>query len=413
MPEKGKAMPPQALAGVKVADFTWAVAGAMVTKCLADYGATVVRIESRKHPDFLRTSGPYKDGKPGPNRTGYFGFFNPNKHSIVIEMDHPGSRDVLRRIISWADVVAENFTPGVMEKHGLDYTHLKEINPGIIMLSTSGQGQTGPFSRVSIGGNWLVGLTGFGWFTGWPDGEVTQPFGAYNDLITPRFGVLGVVAALRYRERTGRGQYIDLSQLEAGAQFLMPPLLDYTVNGHEGGRTGNTSPYAAPHGVYPCLDERWCALAVCSDAEWQAFCRVIGKPELGKDPRFATLPDRKHSEDVLNQMVSEWTVKLSPDEVMRRLQAEDIAAGVVENARDLVEDPQLAHRNYFWKMPHPEMGDFAHMGEAATLSRTPPQPRMPSPGMGEHTEYVCKKILGMSDEEYLAGLCGGVFGDHD
>src|SRR4030042_3484372 len=161
------------------------------------------------------------------------------------------------------------------------------------MLSSSGQGQAGPFAKVPIGGNWLGALTGFSWFSGWPDAEASQPFGAYNDLIVPRYAVLAILAALRYSKKTGKGQYIDLSQLEGGIQFLMPHLLDYTVNGREGGRIGNSSPYAAPHGAYPCLNGGWCAIAVCSDEEWRAFCQATGKPSLSIEPKFATLLDRK------------------------------------------------------------------------------------------------------------------------
>ena len=403
-------MPKQALEGIKVADFTWAVAGPMVTKCLADYGATVVRIESPNHPCFLRTSGPYKDGKADPNGTGYFAFFNPNKYSMLVEFDNPKSIEVLRRLVAWADVVVESFTPGVMDKYDLSYEKIKKIKPDIIMLSTSGQGQTGPFAEVSIGGNWLVALTGFSWFSGWADREPSQPFGAYNDFIAPRYGILAILAALRYRQKTGKGQYIDLSQLEAGIQFLMPPLLDYTVNAREGGRMGNSSPYAAPHGVYPCLNGRWCALAVGSDEEWHAFCQAIGKPSLSQEPRFATLLDRKRHEEELNQVISQWTIKLTPEEVMTTLQEAGISAGVVENTKDLTQDPQLKHRHHFWTLNHPVIGEFDHLGEAAILSRTPAQGNMPAPCLGEHTGYACKQFLNMSDEDFIAYLCAGVFG---
>lgn len=399
-----------ALEGVKVADFTWAVAGPVTTKYLADYGATVVRVESYDHPCFLRTSGPFKDRKAGPDTTGYFAFFNPNKYSVTIELDKPGGLKVAKRLIAWADVVVENFTAGVMAKHGLDYESLKAIKPDIIMLSTSGQGQNGPFAKVPIGGNWLVALTGFSYLTGWPDREPSQPFGAYNDFIAPRYGFMAILAALRHRDLTGEGQYIDISQLEAGVQFLAPAMLDYTVNGSEGVRMGNSSHCAVPHGVYPCRNGRWCAIAVFSDGEWQAFCKVIGNPEWSKSQRYATFQNRKRNEDELNRLVSDWTMKQTPEEVMKLLQEAGVAAGVVESAQDVSEDPQLRYRKHFWPMEHKVIGIYDHLGEAAILSETPAQPKMPSPCLGEHTQFVATQFLKMSDQEFVELFNEGAFG---
>lgn len=401
----------QALEGIKVADFSWAIAGPLTSKYLADYGATVARVESYDHPCFLRTSGPFSQHKPGPDTTGYYAYFNPNKYSIMIELDKPSGIKVAKRLVEWADVVIENFAPGVMDRRGLDYESLKAVNPDIIMLSSSGQGQTGPFAKVPIGGNWLVALTGFSSLTGWPDREASQPFGAYNDFIAPRFSFMAILAALRHRNLTGEGQYIDVSQLEAGVQFLAPPMLDYTVNGHEDDRMGNASPYAAPHGVYPCLDGRWCTIAVFSDREWQAFCKATGNPGWSKDLKFTTFLNRKHNEDELNKLVSDWTINLTPEDVMKILQDAGVEAGVVENARDLCEDPQLKYRNHFWYMEHKAIGNFGHLGEAAILSETPARAYMPSPCLGEHTQYVATQLLKMSDEEFIELLNEGAFGN--
>jgi len=400
----------QALEGLKVLDFSWAIAGPLMTKYLADYGATVVKIESRQYPDFLRTSGPYKDGIAGPNHTGYFAFFNVNKYSMLLKLDHPKGLEVARRLVSWADVVAENFVPGTLAKLGLGYEQIKRIKPDIIMISSSGQGQTGPAAGVPIGGNWLVALSGFSWFSGWPDRDAVQPFGVYNDFIAPRYGVVAILASLRHKQRTGKGQYIDLSQLEAGIEFLAPPMLDYTVNGREGERVGNASPYAAPHGVYPCLENRWCAISVGNDEEWQAFCRVIGDPPWSKESRFATLLSRKQNEDELNRLVSEWTKGFDPEKVMTLMQKAGVPAGVVESAKDLCEDSQLKSRNHFWALYHKVIGEFCHLGEAALFSKTAAQLRMPSPCLGEHTEYVCKQFLNMSDAEFVELLNEDIFG---
>jgi len=400
----------KALEGIKVADFSWGVAGPLTTKYLADYGATVVKVESSHYPDFLRASGPFKDGVAGADRAGYFAFFNPNKYSMSLRLDMPKGVEIARKLINWADVMVESFAPGTMARRGLGYEDVKKVKPEIIMLSSSGQGQTGPSAGTPIAGNWLVALSGFTWFSGWPDRGPVQPFGAYNDFIAPRFGVVAILAALRYKRRTGRGQYIDLSQLETGIQFLMPSILDYTVNGRVGERIGNASPCAAPHGVYPCLGDRWCAIAVYSEEEWQAFCDVIGNPPWSKEPKFDTLRNRKQNEDELNKFVSNWTIKFTPEEVMKSLQEAGVSAGVVASSKDVFEDPQLRHRNHFWTLKHGGIGEYDHLGQAAIVSRTPAQPRMPAPCLGEHTEYVCRQLLNMSDEEFIGLLSDGVLG---
>jgi len=218
------------------------------------------------------------------------------------------------------------------------------------------------------------------------------------------------VAALRYRKKTGKGQYIDLSQLEAGLQFMLPPLLDYTVNGRQSSRMGNTSPCASPHGVYPCLGKRWCAIAVFGDEEWRAFCEAMGNPAWSQDPKFATFLKRKKNQVELDRRISEWTVKFSPEEVMALLQKVGISAGVVMSSKDLCDDSQLIHRNHFWILDHKEIGKFKYLGQAAILSKTPARAEIPSPCMGEHTEFICKQILNMSDTEFVELLNEGIFG---
>jgi crotonobetainyl-CoA:carnitine CoA-transferase CaiB-like acyl-CoA transferase len=380
-----------------------------MTKFLADYGATVVRVESREHPCVTRTSGPYKDSKVGPDTTGYFAFFNSNKYSIVLELDKPKGLDVAKRLIAWSDVVVENFAPGKMAKLGLDYEQVRKIKSDIVMISSSGLGQTGDLSKLSIGGNWLVALSGFSWLSGWPDRDCVQPFGVYNDHIAPRYGVVAILAALFHKKRTGKGQYIDLSQLETGIQFLTPPLLDSIVNQRNPGRMGNASPHAAPHGVYPCLDGSWCAIAVFDDDEWKALCSLMGNPHWSKKEDFVTFLDRKQNEDKLNKCISEWTIKLDAEKVMERLQKKGISAGVVRSPRDLLEDPQLKYRNQFWVLNHKSIGQYPHLGAASVMSKTPAGPEMPSPCLGEHGQYICKEILDMSDEEFVELFNEGIF----
>lgn len=400
----------QILEGIKIADFSWVVVGSVVTRCLADFGATVVRIESATNPDILRVSPPFKDSLPGLNRSGYFANYNANKHGLSLNLKHPKGLAVAKRLIAWADVVCESFTPGTMADWGLGYEDLKRIKPEIIMLSTCNLGQTGPLARQPGYGTQLVSLAGFTHLSGWPDRLPAQPYGAYTDTIAPHFAIAGIMAALDYRRRTGRGQYLDLSQLEAAIHFLAPVILDYTVNGQKWIRLGNRCSQAAPHGVYPCRGEdRWCAIAVFSDQEWQALCHIVGHAEWGHDPRFDTLSNRKQNEDELDRLIGLWTRERQAEEVIDLLQAAGVACGVVQTGEDIHEDPQLQHRRHLQVLHHPEIGLHSYDNQSFQLSETPSRLERPGPCLGEHTEYVCKEFLGMSDEEFVTLLNEGVF----
>lgn len=397
--------------GLKVVAFCWAVVGPLSMKYLADWGATVIRIETSRRPCTTRTSTPYKDNKPGLNRSGYFNHFNANILSLALNMEHPKAIGVAKRLVARADVVMENFTPGVIERWGLGYEELKKLKPDIIMVRQSGFGSWGPYAQQPAFGMILAAMAGLPNFIGWPDGG-PLPFGipAYTDCISPRFATAALIAALNYRNKTGRGQLLDLSQFETALYFIMPAILDYEANGREPERIGNSCPYAAPHGVYPCKgDDRWCTIAVSSDEQWANLCQAMGKTEYITDPRFNTLANRKKHEEELNQLVSSWTVNLTPEEVMNRLQSAGVPAGVVQNAADVYNDPQLRQRNLFWSLEHAEMGKFTHLGQGFILSKTPAQAWRPSPQLGEHTEYICTKILGMSDEEFVELVNAGVF----
>ena len=401
----------KALEGVKVVDFTWMVAGPMMTRSLADNGATVVLIEGglSKVP-VLRTASPFMGKKPGINRSGYFAIYAGGKYSITLDLSHPRGLDVAMRLVVWADVVAESFRPGVVKKLGLDYDRLKTVNPSVIMVSTTNQGQTGPQARQPGVGTQLVSLAGFTEITGWPDRVPAQPYGAYTDVIAPRFGVVAILAALDYRRRTGKGQYIDLSQYEAGIQFLAPAVLDYSANGRVLKRAGNECPYACPHNVYPCVGEdRWCAIAVFSNQEWQELCRLMERPELGQDPKFTTLGGRKQNEEYLDQIIGSWTRNHRAEELMDKLQSAGIAAGMASNCQDLHEDRQLKHRHHFWVLDHSEMGPHSYDGPPYLLSKTPASVKRAAPCLGEHNEFVCREFLEMSDEEFLDLIGAGVF----
>ena len=377
--------------GVKIADFTWLGVGPIATKFMADMGATVIHIESYTRPDITRVSAPYKDWQPGINRSAFFAVYNDSKYGITLNLRMPQAQEVAKRIIhNWADVVADAHLPGIMEKFGLDYETLRKEKPDLIHVATSLQGKTGPYSTMPGHGMVGVSLGGFTQITGWPDREPTVPFGALTDFLTFPHMVTALIAALIHRRKTGEGQYIELSQLECSVQFLAPPIMDYMINGRILERTGNRSAYAAPHGVYRCKGEgeRWCAIAVSTEEEWRSFCNVIGNPEWTKEPRFATFIGRKGNEDELDAFVEGWTVNHPPEEVMRRMQAAGVPAGVVESGEDLVADPQLNHRGTHVILKHPEIGPHIYQAPPYRFSKTPHELTMPAPCLGQHNEYV-------------------------
>ena len=276
------------------------------------------------------------------------------------------------------------------------------------MMSTSNLGQTGPLASMVGFGTQLVSQAGFTHLTGWPDREPSQPYAAYTDMLAPSFGTAALIGALEYRRRTGKGQYLDLSQLEAGLHFLASLFLDYRMNGMEAKRDGNRSPYAAPHGAYRCRGkDRWCAIAVDSAAAWQTFKHYISTDcPWVNDPHFATLQGRKSNEDELDKLVEAWTIEQTAEDIMTRLQAVGVAAGLVKNARDILEDPQLRHRQHYRVLNHPEIGPHTYDYPPFHMSRTPAELRN-APCLGEHNEIVLKELLGMSDEEYVELLVSG------
>ena len=271
-----------AFEGLNVLDFCWVAVGPMTTRYFSDFGATVVRVESRHRPDVIRSGLPFAGGRPGVNRSGYWVNYNGGKLSLTLNMAHPAAREVAFELAtSWADVVAENFTPGAMGRWGLGYEDISQVNPGVVMFSASMMGRGGPYEAQPGFGPVLTALSGHTHYTGWPDRAPVSPYGAYTDFVIPHVAVAAITAALETRRETGMGQHLDMSQLEASLQFLAPAILDYTANGRVGTRDGNRDPAMAPHGVYPCRGEdRWCAIACANDEQWASLAGIMGHPEL-------------------------------------------------------------------------------------------------------------------------------------
>ncbi|HTE14350.1 MAG TPA: CoA transferase [Burkholderiales bacterium] len=390
------------LEGIRVVDFCWIGAGSFTTKIFADMGADVIKIESSTRLDSLRRAAPYKDGKPGINRSGYFADRNTSKRGVTVNMKHPRALDLIKKLIIRSDIIANNFTPGVMERFGIGYAEVRAIKPDIIYLSMSMQGSEGPERDYRGTGGSIGALTGLQYLSGLP-GRVPAGTGTnYPDHIpNPCHAAFALLAALRYRRRTGKGQYIDFAQTEPMVALIGPTILDFTVNGRSQERNGNQHPYAAPHGVYPCTGlDCWIALAVINDLQWNALVEVIGAPKWTAEVRWKNTATRHRDSVELDYLLGHETAKWNARTLMKALQARGVSAGMVQNAEDLImHDPQLAHRGHWIKLTHPEMGETIYNAPPYRCSRTPAELRSSAPLLGEHTREICIDLLGLSEAE--------------
>lgn len=397
------------LAGVKILDLMWAIAGPLATRALTDYGATVVRIESPRHTDACRTLTPFQNGDI--NSSVAFYNYNAGKRMLSLDLSQPAGRAVLLDLVRWADVVCESFTPHVMRGWGLDYESLRRIKPDLIMLSTCLMGQSGPLADFAGFGNLAAAITGFYSVAGWPDRPPVGPFGAYTDYVAWRYSAISILAALEHRRRSGRGQHIDLAQAEASLHFLTSALLDCSANGHVQQRDGNRDPQMAPHGVYPAVgDDCWVALAVAGEQQWQDLCAAMGRSDLAADPRYTTLAARLAHQEELDSLIAAWTASRPAAEIESLLQARGIAASVVLDSAGLGTNPQLLHRGHFVGLAHPEHGTTTLEGSRFILSRTPARVGGAVPALGGDNHQVLTEILGYSDDRVSELVVEGALG---
>lgn len=411
------------LEGLRVADFSWFGAGPIAGNTLSTFGAEVIRVESETKVDSLRRVHPFAmnpDGtfKGGYNVSGYFNNFNAGKLSIQLNLNTEKGQEIGYRLIEKCDFFLTNFTPRVIDKWNLHYHQISKVNPRIIAAYAPMQGMDGPHRDYLGFGAVLTPVTGISEMSGFPH---RPPFGVgtnYPDyVINPGHTVTAMLAALRYRNRTGKGQCIELPQLESVVNTLGTAVIEQLANGTNPSRTGNRNPNAAPHGAFRCADDpssvgsldRWVVIACRDDAEWQRAAAALGHPEAASDPRFATFAARKQNEDELESLVSSWTRDLKAEEACAMLQAAGVPAGVVQNAQDLLDkDEHIRSRNYYQYVEHPEAGREAHDGPAFHLSETPGYIAGPAPLMGEHTMDVCERIIGLNMDEIADLLAEGV-----
>ena len=400
-----------AWAGVNILEFGSGAAGPISTRYFAEHGATVLRIESASRPDFLRVMALGPKNPHGLEGSPLYDTLNVGKRNATFNLKDPRAVAFVRKLmVEWADAVVENFAPRAMKGFGLDYSSLVDQTDNLVMISACLNGQTGPHKDYPGFGSQGSALSGFTYLTGWPDREPVGPFGTITDSLAPRYVAAAVAAGLHYRRRTGRGVYLDLSQVEVGIFTLSPWLIEADANGTIVDRDGNRSSRAVPHGVFPSADEgelsdRWVAIACWTDDEWATLAAEIGV----SDPGLATLDARLARIDDVEAAVGAWTRARSRLEVAERLQSLGIEAVPVADFGDIYDDPQVAHRDHFVPLTHAAMGPRMYEHNGFRVSGCEAGYDRAGPLLGQDNDWVQTELLGLSDDERGSLAAEGVF----
>ncbi|MBI2848005.1 MAG: CoA transferase [Chloroflexi bacterium] len=389
------------LEGIRVADLTMVWAGPYGTRMLADMGAEVIKIESIRNYDLIRTFVNLPRGTERPyNKSAYFNHYNRNKLGVSLDLSKPRGVELFKELIKISDVVVENYRADVMEKLCLTYDVLKEIKQDIIMVSLPGHGKTGPERNNYAYGTLIEELSGMVSITGYPDADVQRSGISYGDPVAGAMAAAAVAVALHERQRTGKGQFVDMSQRETLTRLIGEAVMDWTMNRRTWALTGNRHPSMAPHGCYRCKGkDDWVTITVRTDKEWGNLCQVMGNPGWVKEARFGDSLSRWQHQDEMDKYIAEWTMQRTPYEVTHMLQAAGVAAGPVLDCKGLLEDPHLNGRGFWQTQTHPDAGTWKMEGPAWGLSKTPARIRMPAPGFGQHNDYLFRELLGLSPEE--------------
>jgi len=390
----------EALAGIRIADFSWAWAGAHATAILALLGAEVIKVESRRRPDISRmnsltTSQQFKSLDESP----VFNQINLNKLSLSLNLSHPGAVELAKKLVQVSDIVVENMRPGTMERLGLGYTELKSIRPDIIYLSSSALGATGPLKGYTGYASNFAALSGLSYITGYPDGEPSDIRGEV-DLFSATAAAVAILAALNYRQSSGQGQFIDLSSTEINAALCGDAFLKLSSNEQEPARMGNRDEIWAPHNCYRCLGiDQWLSIAITNEQEWEALVKAMGDPEWARDEKFSTLAQRLKHQDELDRLIEAWTCQRTTYEAMHLLQKSRVAAFPSMDGKQLYEDPHLQERVVWQKMTHKALGEQVVIAPPWKLSETPAKIKNSAPLFGEHNSYVLGELLGLTSKE--------------
>jgi len=401
----------QALDNLRVLEFAYGMAGPWIGRFMAYCGAEVIRVESKKRPDVTRQYIPPWAPEMGiqSQLSPWFTDWNAGKRFIALDLTNPKAVELAKCAVALCDVVVENYSTGVMDKLGLGYAALQRVKPDIIMLSTTGYGDSGPYRGYVTWGPNIEALSGMSTLSGFPKRQCTVTQYAYPDAISAVHGLFALMCALDYRVRMGKGQYINLSQYEATVGVIGHVMMEYLANGREPQRLGNRSRSAAPHGCYRCQGEdRWCVIAVFTDAEWENFCGVVGSPEWKTDPRFATLSSRLGHAAELDTLIEHWTASRTDYAVTAALQAAGVAAAVVQNVEDQwLRDRQLAARGFFEEIDHAKKGKAVATGIPLGLTGTPGRTRGAGAALGQDNDYVFGELLGMTAEAIRECVAAG------
>jgi crotonobetainyl-CoA:carnitine CoA-transferase CaiB-like acyl-CoA transferase len=398
------------LEGIRVVDLSWVWAGPYTALQLGHLGAEVIKVESTLRPDINRRIPPFAEGRAGLDRGGSFNQWNQNKRSIALDLSNPKATLIVRELVKKSDVVIENFSAGVLDKMGLGYQQLRQDNPRLVMASLSGFGQTGPISRNVAYGATVMAIGGLTAMTGYRGQEPRSAGLSYPDPNSALHADFAILAALWRRDRTGQGEYIDCSLLEAMVAVMPEGLMAQVMRGEQPERDENRDPVLAPYGVFRCAGEdNWISICVRDENEWRNLCTAMNQQELAIDPRFATASARKRKEDELDAIINSWTRNFDFLELEQSLQRAGVAAAAVASAREVAADRHLEARGFFVRLDHPETGPFTHAGVPWHFSATPVSVRRPAPQLGEATEYVMREILGYSDADVRKLQADGVF----
>jgi len=407
---------PGPLSGVRVIEMGQLIAIPWAMKMLADMGAQVIRLESCQRLESYRSDSVYQNDVAGEfwNRGANFYEQNRNKLGITLDLGQEEGLSILRELVAVSDVFAENFTPRVIKNFHLEFDDLRQIKPDIIMVSSTGYGYTGPWANFGATGPATEGASGLAYMTGYPGGPPALPEIPYTDYTAAEHTVYAVMAALIYRLRTGKGQFIDISQTQTASATVPEALMDFSVNGRIEPRTGNAHPVMAPHGCYPCLgDDRWIAIAIADNSQWRGLCRVLDRLGWTRESRFNAGPGRWQHRDELDRLVSQATQEWEAHELMGRLQALGIAAGAVLDSKDLLFDPHLQERGFFEVMQHhpsTKIPPLPYAGRPWKFLGTPAVSGKAAPMMGEDNQYVLGQLLSRSAEQLSDLESRGVIG---
>jgi crotonobetainyl-CoA:carnitine CoA-transferase CaiB-like acyl-CoA transferase len=385
--------------GTRICDLSRFWAGPYCTAYLGGLGAEVIKVEAIQSVDGFRW--PQKVGDKWWEASGHWCSTNLNKYDVTLDLNQPRGIELLKELIKKSDVVIENFPPRVMENFNLTYPVVKKLKEDIIMVSLPAYGLTGSWRDYPGWGFSFEQSSGLAYLTGYADGD-PMILGGAADPIVGIHAAFAIQAALEYRCRTGKGQFIEISQLEALTSFMGPAILDYVMNKRVWGRLGNRSPVMAPHNIYRCIDdETWVVIAIESEDEWQAFCKAAGNPEWAQEERFSTLDHRIANQDELDRLVGEWTIQHDPYEVMGILQEAGVPAGAVTDSEMLLNEPHLNDRGFWVELDRVIVGKQSYSTFPIKFSETPIKYR-PAPTLGEHNDYVLGTILGLKEEQIAA-----------